>query len=174
MDIPGLGFVTRDSKFGWLRSAPIALPLLLGQETSVVLDGYEEDERKVDFHIAIKHLLSSPREVLRAAERHVFKYYEDMNSYWQPDDPEFVSIARPEDVWAHIEIGEPMIARRHRGDKAIYISFECNCDWEPEHGLQLVLKHGLEVVKVGPYDGHFTNSDAFADDSLENVVYREA
>jgi hypothetical protein len=25
---------------------------------------------------------------------------------------------------------------------------------------------------VGPYDGHLTNSDAFADSTLENVVYR--
>ena len=27
-------------------------------------------------------------------------------------------------------------------------------------------------VKVGGYDGHLTNSDAYADDALEGVVYR--
>lgn len=62
--------------------------------------------------------------------------------------------------------------RRTYRDKGIYISLECNCDWEEEHGLQIVFKNGLNVNKIGPYDGHLTNSDADADDSLEAVVYR--
>lgn len=40
----------------------------------------------------------------------------------------------------------------------------------PKEGL--VLKNGLKVNKLGGYDGHLTNSDAFADDSLENTIYR--
>ncbi len=55
-----------------------------------------------------------------------------------------------------------MVTRRPYGDKGIYISVECGCDWEEEHGLQLVLKNGLKVNKLGGYDGHLTNSDAFA------------
>ena len=47
------------------------------------------------------------------------------------------------------------------------------CGWEEEHGLQLVLKNGLKVNKLGGYDGHLTNSDAFDDESLEHVIYPE-
>jgi len=64
-----------------------------------------------------------------------------------------------------------MVSRRAYGDKGIYVSLECNCNWEPEHGLQLVFKNGSTIKKVGPYDGHLANSDAYADDRLENVVY---
>ena len=55
-------------------------------------------------------------------------------------------------------------------------SVECECEWEwePEHGLQFVLKNGETVIKVGPYDGHLTHSDADADDSLENIIYEQA
>jgi hypothetical protein len=67
-----------------------------------------------------------------------------------------------------------MVSRRAYGDKGVYVSIECNCDWEPEHGLQIVLKNGSEVTKVGPYDGHLTNSDAYADSTLEGVVYKDA
>jgi hypothetical protein len=42
---------------------------------------------------------------------------------------------------------------------------------EPEHGLQVVFQNGLRVNKVGPYDGHLTNSDAYGDDNLEQAVY---
>jgi hypothetical protein len=41
-----------------------------------------------------------------------------------------------------------------------------------EHGLQIVLRNGLEVNKLGMYDGHLTNSDAFADPALEDTIYR--
>jgi hypothetical protein len=67
---------------------------------------------------------------------------------------------------------QPVISRRSYRDKGIYVSLECGCDWEEEHGMQLVFKNGLQVVKVGPFDGHLTNADAYADDSLENVVYK--
>jgi hypothetical protein len=43
----------------------------------------------------------------------------------------------------------------------------CGCDWEEEHGLQIVLRNGVRVNKVDGYDGHLTNSDAFADDGPE-------
>lgn len=65
-----------------------------------------------------------------------------------------------------------MVTRRPYGDKRIYISLECGCDWEREHGLQIVFKEGQYVNKLGPYDGHLTNSDAFADDALEDIVYK--
>jgi len=39
----------------------------------------------------------------------------------------------------------------------VYVSVECECSWEPEHGLQLVFRGGARVTKVGPYDGHLTN-----------------
>ena len=50
-------------------------------------------------------------------------------------------------------------------------SVECGCDWEGEHGLQIVFKDGLVVNKVGAFDGHVTNSDAYGDPGLEDVVY---
>lgn len=53
----------------------------------------------------------------------------------------------------------------------IYFSLECNCDGEPEHGLQLVIRDGLTVSKVGSFDGHLTNADAYGDRSLAGIVY---
>ena len=53
----------------------------------------------------------------------------------------------------------------------MYISLECECEWEIEHGLQIVFKDGLRINKVGSFDDHVTNADAYGDPRLEDVVY---
>ncbi|WP_420847686.1 DUF6985 domain-containing protein [Natronosporangium hydrolyticum] len=65
-----------------------------------------------------------------------------------------------------------MVSRDPGRDQRVYVSIECECAWEPEHGLQIVFRDGAAVTKVGPYDGHLTNSAAYADDTLDGVVYR--
>ncbi len=175
MNVPGLGDVTKDSRFGWLYSRELPIAVLGGHVCRVVLDGYDEDDRKQDFHEAIANFLAASESVLKAATPYVFQYCQDMNSLWEADDPEYVTIETAEDVWNHVRLGrEPLISRRGYGDRGVYVSVECECDWEPEHGLQIVFKSGAAVNKVGPYDGHVTNSDAYADDSLERVIYKRA
>jgi hypothetical protein len=64
-----------------------------------------------------------------------------------------------------------MIQRDRSGGGRMYVSIECECDWEPEHGLQIVLRDGRTVSKVGPYDGHLTNQSAYGRDDLAELVY---
>ena len=172
MEIPGLGKCEFDEQYECYRSEPISLPVLNGAKCSILLEGYEGDPIVEEFHEAITNFLTAGREVLTASEPHIFKYYLDIKENIELED-DFPSISQPSEIWNFIHLGkEAIVGRRPYGDKSIYISFECNCDWEPEHGLQIVFKNGAFVNKVGPYDGHLTNSDAYADNTLENVVYR--
>ena len=173
MEISGLGNVTVEP-FGSYYSKPIPVPVLGGKLCRIVVECYDDDANKGDFHIAIANFLSIGPSVLREIESDVFRYYKDLNDgCWAPDDDEYVTIALPADVWKHVQFGdEPVVTRLHNGDKAIYVSLECECDWEPEHGLQIVFKNGLRVNKIGGFDGHLTNANAYADESLENVIYR--
>jgi hypothetical protein len=85
-----------------------------------------------------------------------------------------VHLAKPSDVWSYVHFGSELhVSRRTKGDveDGVYLSIECNCDWEPEHGMQLVLRDGRTVSKVSPYDGHLTNADACDDPRLMGVVY---
>ena len=83
-----------------------------------------------------------------------------------------VAIAEPKDVWGHVSLGsEISVSRMGNGDDTIYLSLESNCDWEEEHGLQIVFKEGKTVCKVGPFDGCLTNAEAYSDQSLVDVVY---
>jgi hypothetical protein len=170
MKIPGLGEVTKDEESGWYYSKPIPVPMFGGKRCRIVLEGYDEDERKEEFHAAIANFLSGAPAVLREADEPLFRYYKDCEEFWLEEDNPPIRFA--DELWRHVRLGsEPMVTRRAYGDQGIYVSVECECDWEEEHGLQLVLKNGLKVNKLGEYDGHLTNSDAFDDEDLEDVIY---
>ena len=168
-EVPSLGLVTREDRFGWYTSGPVEVPAL-GHECHLILEGYAEDTGKSDFHVAIANFLHLQKSELSNGDDALFRYYKDYEEWWiEGGHPPLKS---PSEAWAHVRFGrEPAVIRRAYGDHEVYVSVECECAWEEEHGLQLVFKHGLRINKLGSYDGHLTNSDAFADGRLEDVIY---
>jgi hypothetical protein len=131
MEVRGLGNVTKDDRFGWYYSDPIPVPMFGGKRCRIVLEGYDQDACKDEFHAAIANFLSGTPAVLHAAERDLFRYYEDYKEYWEEEGKP--PIKSPGDIWQHVRLGsEPMVTRRPYGDEGIYISVECGCDWEEE------------------------------------------
>jgi len=164
--IPGLGQVRSDGP-GSHISVPISVKVLSGERCEISVEGYEDDENQEDFHVAIANFLSIEPSVLDAAEPYIFQYYQDCSAYV----PE-LTIRSSDEVWRHISFGYPTVFRDLSGNGGIYVSLECGCDWEEEHGLEIVFRNGAEVNKIGPCDGHPTNSDAYDDPGLGEVVYR--
>ena len=37
-----------------------------------------------------------------------------------------------------------------------YLCISCECDWEKEHGLQLIFENGQILIRASGQDGHFT------------------
>jgi hypothetical protein len=70
-----------------------------------------------------------------------------------------------------VSFGGEFHVDRSADDGQVYVSIECACTWEPEHGLQLVFRGGRTVSKVGPFDGHLTNASAFGRHDLGGAVY---
>jgi|SRR5215831_16041181 len=172
MEISSLGLITKDDRLDWYRSQPLPVAALGGKICQILLEDYDDDHAKEDIHVAIKNFLSIDQSTLQEAEPYIFQYYLDCNSDLSPEDEDYLIIDSPRDVWKHVKFGdEPIVTLRVYGDRGVYVSLECNCDWEIEHGLQIVFKNGLKVNKVGAYDGHLTNSDAYDRDDLEDIIY---
>jgi hypothetical protein len=168
-EIPGLGLVTREDRYEWYTSQPVEVPVL-GQECRLILEDYAEDNGKAEFHVAIANFLHLSKSKLSGADEALFRYYKDYEEWWiAGGHPPLKSAS---EAWAHVTFGrEPAVTRRAYGDEEVYVSVECECAWEEKHGLQLVFKNGLRINKLGSYDGHLTNSDAYADGRLEDVIY---
>lgn len=152
------------------RSRPVKLPLF-DREVTIVLVGFRDDSAPREFHDAVRNLLAQTRDTLLVASPDLHNYYSDMSQFLNPEDE--LDVDDPDGLWNHVRFGnEVYVERRHHGDRKLYVTIECGCDWEEEHGLQIVLREGLAVTKLGPYDGHLSNADAYADPSLEETIYR--
>lgn len=151
----------------WSAAVPVQW---LRHDCSFVLEDYAADAAQADFGAAIAAFLRIDQAVLDAAAADVFAYYRRMHALHAQHGLPSPRIDGPAQVWQHVQFGSEAYASRYR-DGHIRISLECNCDWEQEHGLQLVFTHEGRICKVGPFDGHLSHADAYADPSLETVVY---
>jgi hypothetical protein len=160
----------------WLVSDAVPIPLLRGHPCRFVFDDGDGVPAQVEaLGVALGNMLQLDASALTVVQHLVFQYCREMLEVYEPAHRPAIVVRRADDVWHHVSFGSELhVLRRNEGDDedGIYFSLECNCAWEPEHGLQIVLRDGLAVTKVGPFDGHLTNSDAFADRALKGVVYR--
>ncbi|MEU7305562.1 hypothetical protein [Streptomyces sp. NPDC007206] len=172
MEIPGLGPVTVDADFGDYVSPSLPVPVFGDALCRFVVVGYDDDDAKADFETAISAFLGLDESALRSASVPIFQYYLDVKTE-AGDDEDLVSIAGPDDIWSSIRPGGEVTVQREDayGDRQVYVSVECECAWEPEHGLQIVFRRGCSVTKVGPFDSHLTNVSAFGRADLADVVY---
>ena len=81
------------------------------------------------------------------------------------------------EIWTYVYPKDIFVARRDRRDENIYINLTCECEWEKEHGLQLVFRQGRTLTRISEQDGHLTESDAFdkpdSEDKLLSAYKKE-
>jgi hypothetical protein len=143
----------------WLRSEPRPIPFFDSQTLPFVLDSVQQaDEEEINRAIKVFLRLSQPDRF--AASRYVFAKYLSVAELVSEADLA-CRIESEQAVWHHVHPSEVFVSRRSRRDRAIYITIAAECDWEPEHGLQIVYRKGIELVRVSDQDGHLTHTDAY-------------
>lgn len=159
LHIPALGPLHRDLHIPeWLVSEPLPIPFFNGQKLPVTIEGLKESDQK-EIEDAISSFLKLGCVDRLAISGYVFANYQQTAELVSEDDLG-CHIESEQAVWDHVQPGAIYISRRHRRDCAIYLMIGANCDWEPEHGLQIVYRRGSELVRVSQQDGHLTQTDA--------------
>ena len=154
-----IGELSSHSQFSedWFVSQKIPIPFLENEDLTflVVLD-----DKLVDIDNAIKEFLRKDLSDRNKISHLVFQNYKDFVE--AVGDGDFTSnIEKETDIWRYVYPVEILVERRHRRDKSIYVSILCECDWEIEHGLQIVFRQGKKVTRVSSQDGHLTEADAW-------------
>lgn len=145
----------------WLVSNSISVPFFDGLKLEFIFDGYENDENFFfEADKAVSNFLEKGDFERMKISHLVFKNYTEFIDA-VGEDEDLPKIEDEKDIWQFVYPNEIIVSRRHRRDKDIYIQIHCGCEWEIEHGLQIVFKQGKKVTRVSAIDGHSTEADAY-------------
>nr|WP_206680680.1 hypothetical protein [Hymenobacter polaris] len=73
------------------------------------------------------------------------------------EDQPLRDIKDENEIWKFVWPTDIYVSRRPYNEPDIYVQVTCECDWEQEHGLQLVFKQGKKITRVSEQDGHLTH-----------------
>lgn len=143
----------------WWVSQPVAIPFFNGEYLpfTITVDA-TDDLYSVDVTDAVRSFLALSSADREVAAPLVFKNYTDFADAVGDLDVEIADAAK---VWEHVKVAEIYVDRRHHGDQDVYVKVACECDWEVEHGLQLIFRCGSLLIRVSDQDGHLTHADAY-------------
>jgi hypothetical protein len=151
-----VGEVAPDQYECW-RAAPLALPYWDGVALPVVMGSsiVPGDVAAVDN--ALENFLRLGSEARDAASARVLAECHAFLGLVGADDDErreMAAIIDPREIWKHVACEEILIDRDDAGgEPVIYVALLCSCDWDVEHGLQLVCRNGEILSRVGSQDG---------------------
>ena len=160
-----IGDLIQNEQFtGWWYSKPTLIPLL-DLELPITFIDYDpliDTEFIPEADAALKNFLAfTSIEKLKLAP-HIFENFVEISSYLNVDDiPEKIRGAQPLSIWNFVHPTQLFINRRPTNDKDLYVVLACECEWEKEHGLQMVFRQGKKLTRVSDQDGHLTEADAY-------------
>jgi hypothetical protein len=146
--VKGLGEMRQHSSFpDWLCSEPVRVELFEGKLLPFIIETEEVDlvSSRESIESAVTNFLALNADRRSGITELVYRNYEHYREVWDPPPPE---VKDPSDVWMYIYPGEVFVTQGLE-DKDFYIKISGDCEWEPEHGLEMVFKHGDQVVSVG-------------------------
>lgn len=138
----------------WLISEPISIPFFDGEKINFIFDGYQDDEAFFsDVDEAIFNFLAKNKNDRLEVSPLIFENYTEFVDD-VGEDKDIPTIENEKDIWQFVYPQEIYVSRYHTGDKNIYLQIHCGCEWEIEHGLQLIFKKGKKLTRVSEIDGH--------------------
>lgn len=168
--IKNLGELKQDEQVkDWFRSDEIEVDFFGGKALPFVLKIEKEIDAALQEKIdsAVINFLSLNSEYRDSISGLV---YENYNDTLEIADIEPLEIEDESEIWNYVHPYVIYIDQRNRRDEDIYIQVTCHCDWDEEHGLQLVFRQGKKITRVSPEDGHLTKADAYNKEDSEDKL----
>ena len=169
-----IGDLFQDSFDDWWKSKPVFIPYFNVNLEIIFIDfAPNEDVNFIEeADVALSDFLNlsenNRNEISVLVHKNCTDFL-DMVEYDEFDEP-LHQIKDSNEIWNFVQPNQIYVSRRHRRDKDVYIQVSCSCDWEQEHGLQLVFRQGKKITRISDEDGHLTEADAYdkpdSDDEL--------
>jgi hypothetical protein len=174
-----IGQLIQDEKFqDWWKSEEIPIPFFDNEKLSIVYMDYEPDNDE-NFIYEADEALNNFLKLGQKDRLNVSKYvYGNLKDFiisvgLNDVDTELRNLKDDKQIWNYVDPMEIYVTRRPYNDKEVYIQISLNCDWEEEHGLQLVFRKGKKLTRVSDIDGHLTDADAYGKSDEEDKLLSE-
>jgi hypothetical protein len=154
----------------WLVSVPLVVPYFGGTKLKFVLDGIVAgDPNPEEFESAAACFLTLSEKDRRTATQYVEQHRRAFSGSRVRRLIDALA-GGTQDIWDRVRATQIEISRREK-DQKVYVRVLAECDWDKEHGLQLVFRDGKVLSRVSSQDGHLTYSDAHAvPDSADKII----
>jgi hypothetical protein len=136
----------------WFESVPVEIPYFEGQKLKVTFTEAMYKPYMDCADNALGNFLNKNSEERVNDSELVYKYYsETLNfGYTKP-----LNLNSKDEIWKFIKPSEIMIDWDE--NENFYLCVSCGCEWEEEHGLQLVFKNGEKLTRASGHDGQYTD-----------------
>ena len=155
-----------DNFADWWKSAAVEIPFFDNRKVSFTfmdVDPMADTTFIEEADLALRNFLN-----LTTADRDIYSELVYKNCTDTLDElgydsvnEDLANLNSPKGIWNFVKPSGIFVSRRHRRDQDIYLAVSCGCDWEEEHGLQLVFKQGKQLTRISGHDGHITDADAY-------------
>jgi hypothetical protein len=161
-----IGQLKQDNHFSdWWTSDEIEIPFFSNTKLPFIFIDYEPEQDKHFIDAAdqalenfLKLTISDRNLISELAYRNCMEFLEAVE--FDEADNHLREIENPNDIWDFIQPIEIYIKRRAYQEQDVYVQVICECDWDKEHGLQLVFRQGKKLTRISYQDGHLTEADA--------------
>ncbi|MBU2901670.1 DUF6985 domain-containing protein [Maribacter dokdonensis] len=174
-----IGKLIQNERFeDWWESSQMEIPFFDNQKMKITfMDFLPEDNKEFikEADDALKLFLEKSKSDRLLISNLVHKNCMDfLNTIgYDEADKKLWEIKDEKEIWKFVQPNEIFITRRPYEDEDIYININCECDWEQEHGLQLVFRKGKQITRVSQIDGHITDADAYDKPDSEDELLSE-
>jgi hypothetical protein len=168
--------LTQDNDLSdWWKSEPFKIPFFDNQKLPIIFTGFEpENDRTfiVEADKALTHFLKLTSDDRKTISELAYKNcmdFLDAVDFDEADEP-LRQIKDKNQIWNFIHPTEIYVTRRPYQEPNMYVQVACECDWEQEHGLQLVFRQGKKLTRISDQDGHLTEADAYGKPDEEDEL----
>ncbi|MCV2487598.1 hypothetical protein OD917_21865 [Flavobacterium sp. SH_e] len=134
----------------YFESEPFAIPYFSNQQLKIGFVEAMYAEYLIKADRVLENFLKLDTSERFKNSKMVYDYYDQTLLYGYTEDLRINTI---EDIWQFVYPSEIIIVSNEEGNYFLYVS--CECEWEIEHGLQLVFKEGLSLIRVSGQDGAY-------------------
>jgi hypothetical protein len=150
---------------GSWTSKEVPVPFFDGKKLTVSFEDFdpgEDEEALAEADKALANFFALDKSYRESISHLVYKNCKDFLDAIGSDeaDQTMRDIKDEKKIWQFVHPTEIAVTPHPDDEYDMYVQVLCECDWEEEHGLQLVFRKGKKITRVSEQDGHLTDADA--------------